>query len=473
MNFSKIKNVYLIGIKGVGMAMLAQFLQASGYNVFGSDVKETFPTDKTLKYAKIKFKSGFSLTGFPEKIDLVIHSSAFTPQNNIELKYFLDNNYPVLVYAEALGHFFNQHLGIAVCGSHGKTTVTSWLGFVMSYSGKKPNVLTGSYVKQFKGSALIGDSSNFIIEADEYQNKLRFFKPYGVVLNNIDFDHPDYFKTRQQYFQVFLDFVQKIPKNGFLITNAEDRLNVKVAQKNKGANIFYSISDLKLKSDIKVKKIYQARNIRLVKGNQIFELWLNSKKLGDLKIVLPGRHNILNALAVSAGALELGVDFSQLKKSLPLFKGAARRFDVLGMYKGAVIIDDYAHHPSEVKASLQAVSQRYPDKRIITVFHPHTFSRTKALLNDFATSFSVADKLYVIEIYSSARESASAVSSLDLIKKIKEFNQTKKKRQEVKYFKDLDETEKYLPDIISQDDVVLLLGAGDIFRVGYHWLGIK
>ena len=473
MNFSKIKNVYLIGIKGVGMAMLAQFLQAKSYNVFGSDVKETFPTDKTLKYAKIKFKSGFSLNNFPEKIDLVIHSSAFTPQNNIELKYFLDNKYPVLVYAEALGHFFNQHLGIAVCGSHGKTTVTSWLGFVMSHSGKKPNVLTGSYVKQFKGSALIGDSSNFIIEADEYQNKLRFFKPHGVVLNNIDFDHPDYFKTKQQYFQVFSDFVQKIPKNGFLITNAEDNLSVKVAQENKGVNIFYSISDLKLKSDIKVKKIYQAKNIRLIKGNQIFELWLNSKKIGDLKIVLPGRHNILNALAVSAGALELGVDFSQLKKNLVLFKGAARRFDVLGTYKGAVIIDDYAHHPSEVKASLQAVSQRYPDKRIITVFHPHTFSRTKALINDFATSFSMADKLYVIEIYSSARESASAISSLDLIKKIKAFNQAKKKRQEVKYFKDLDEAEKYLPNIISQSDVVLLLGAGDIFRVGYHWLKIK
>lgn len=474
MDFSKIKNIYLVGIKGVGMAMLAQFLQAKDYNVFGSDVSEIFPTDKTLKYAKIKFKSGFSLNDFPKKIDLVIYSSAYYSENNIEMEYFKKNKYPSMVYAEALGYFFNQHLGIAVCGSHGKTTVSAWLGFVLQKSGAEPNVLTGSYVKQFKGSALIGSSKNFVIEADEYQNKLRYFNPYGVLLNNIDFDHPDYFKDKKQYFKVFSDFVKKIPSQGFLVTNAEDELAVLVSKKNKGKNIFYCLDNIKLKNDINHKKIYQAKNLRIEKGLQVFDLFLDSKSLGKFSISLPGRHNILNSLAVIAGALELKVEIEKVRKNLTLFLGAARRFDVLGEYNGAIIIDDYAHHPSEVKASLQAVSQKYPNSRIITVFHPHTFSRTKALMDDFAKSFLLSNDLYIIEIYSSAREPQDdKISSLDLIKKIQQYNQEQNIKQKVKYLKNLAEAQKYLPSKLKEGDVLVLLGAGDIFRIAYKWLNIK
>lgn len=474
MNFSKIKNIYLVGIKGVGMAMLAQFLQAKGYNIFGSDVAEVFPTDKTLKYAKIKFKSGFSLANFPEKIDLIIYSSAFSVENNIEMAYFKKNNYKMLVYAEALGHFFNQHIGVAVCGSHGKTTVTSWLGFVLQKGGTKPNVLTGSYVKQFKGSALIGSSKKFVIEADEYQNKLKYFNPQGVILNNIDFDHPDYFKDKKQYFKVFADFIKKIPAKGFLVSNAEDELAVLASQKNKGRNIFYCLSDVKLKENIKYKKIYQAKNLRTEKDLQVFDLYLANKNLGKFKISLPGRHNVLNSLAVIVGSLEMGLNIEKVRQNLVKFYGAARRFDVLGEYRGAVVIDDYAHHPSEVKASLQAVSQRYPGRNIITVFHPHTFSRTRALLDDFAKSFLLADNLHIVEIYSSAREAQDdKISSLDLIKKIEQYNQTKNKKQKLGYFANLEEVEKNLPKKIKAGDVVLLLGAGDIFRVAYNWLKIK
>lgn len=474
MKFNQYKNIYMVGIKGVGMAMLAQFLQAKGYQVYGSDVAEIFPTDKTLKYAKIKFKSGFSLSDFPKKIDLVIYSSAYSPENNIEMAYFKKNKYKTVVYAEALGHFFNHHIGVAVCGSHGKTTVTSWLGFVLQKSGAQPNVLTGSYVKQFKGSALIGSSKKFVIEADEYQNKLKYFNPFGVVLNNIDFDHPDYFKDKKQYFKVFANFVKRIPAKGFLVTNAEDELAVLVSQKNKGKNVFYCLDDVKLKGKIKYKKIYQAKNLRAEKNLQVFDLYLSGKSLGKFKISLPGRHNVLNSLAVIAGSLEMGLNIEKIRKNLGLFLGAARRFDVLGEYKGAVIIDDYAHHPSEVKASLQAVSQRYPERRIVAVFHPHTFSRTKALLDDFAKSFLLSDDLYIIEIYSSAREAQDdKISSLDLIKKIKQYNQKQNKKQLIEYLSDLDEAEKYLPQKIKKGDVVLLLGAGDVFRIGYKWLNIK
>jgi UDP-N-acetylmuramate--alanine ligase len=196
--------------------------------------------------------------------------------------------------------------------------------------------------------------------------------------------------------------------------------------------------------------------------------------LGKFKISLPGRHNVLNSLAVIAGSLEMGLNIEKVRQNLLKFYGAARRFDILGEYRGAVVIDDYAHHPAEVKASLQAVAQRYPGRNITVVFHPHTFSRTRALLDDFAKSFLLADDLHIVEIYSSAREAQDdKISSLDLIKKIEQYNQTKNKKQKLGYFADLEEVEKNLPKKIKAGDVVLLLGAGDIFRVAYNWLKIK
>ena len=473
MKITDYKNVYMVGIKGVGMAMLAQFLKGTGFSVSGSDVSDKFPTDKTLIQAKIKVKQGFSLKDFPQKIDIVIYSSAFNFTDNVELKYFKDQGITLLTYAEALGLLFDNHYGISVCGSHGKTTITSWLGYVLKKSGLEPNVLTGSYVKQFKGSALIGKSKYFVAESDEYQNKLRFFNPRGVVLNNIDFDHPDYFKNKQQYFKVFVEFIKKIPKSGWLVFNLEDKLATLASKECCGKTIAYYICDNNKIINDGAQKIYYANNIKTVKNGQVFSLFCGNKNLGIFKISLPGRHNISNALAVIITSLQLGLNLETIKKHLITFTGAARRFDVLGNYKGAIIIDDYAHHPSEIKASLQAVKQRYPNKNIITVFHPHTFSRTEALINDFAKSFLLSDALYLIEIYSSAREKQGHISSIDLIEKIRQYNATINKKQSVKYLKDLNVAEKYLPDKIGSNDVVLLLGAGDIFRIGYHWLKIK
>ena len=190
------------------------------------------------------------------------------------------------------------------------------------------------------------------------------------------------------------------------------------------------------------------------------------------KIYLPGRHNILNALAVISTALELGLGVEEIKGPLWSFKGPARRFDVLGTYQGALIIDDYAHHPQEIQASLQAIKERYPDKRIVCLFHPHTFSRTEAFLDDYARSITLSDVLYLFEIYVSAREK-SELSSLDLIDKIRQYNETRGQEQELGYFKDLDQAEKELVKNITNNDLVLLLGAVDVFRVAYNWLDIK
>jgi len=466
----------MIGIKGVGMAMLAQFLVFKGFKVSGSDVEEEFQTNKTLANSKIKVKHGFSLKDFPEKIDLVIRSSAFDIKKNIELKYLNKKGVKIVTYAETVGYLFNQYFGISVCGSHGKTTVTSWLGYTLFKSNFSPNVLSGSYVRQFKGSSLLGKSKYFVLESDEYQNKLQYFNPQMVVLNNIDFDHPDYFKDKKAYFKVFADFVKKIPKSGFLVTNIDDIQCLKISKFNQGKNIFYTLNDNKKIKNIdklNYEYLYKIENIKTERYGQSFTLYQSSKNLGKFKIKLMGSHNIYNALAVISSCLELKVDLEKIRKNLFLFTGASRRFDVLGVYNDSVIIDDYGHHPTEVKACLQAVKQRYNDKKIITVFHPHTVSRTKALFDDFVKSFELTDNLYLMEIYTSAREKAQKLSSLDLMKKIEQYNLKHNIKQELKYFKNFSDIEKDLRKVAGKDKVILLLGAGDIFRVAYKLLNIS
>jgi UDP-N-acetylmuramate--alanine ligase len=470
MKLKDYQNIYMVGIKGVGMAMLAQFLQSQGFVISGSDIKDVFPTDKTLLNAKIKFKNGFSLKNFPKEIDLIIHSSAYNDQENIELKHFKDKNIPKISYAQALGYLFDDYFGISVCGSHGKTTVTSWLGYVLQKSGLSPNVLTGSYVQQFKGSALIGKSKYFIAESDEYQNKFQYFNPQAIVLNNIDYDHPDYFKDEKAYYKVFADFIKKIPQNGFIVVNLENNLALQASKNSAGKIIGYGVGDIGKNFKGTKYKIYSAKNLKLKSGYQVFEVFENNKSLGEFKIKLFGRHNISNALAVIATSLKLGAQVEEVKKALWSFSGSARRFEVLGKFKGNIIIDDYAHHPVEVKACLEAVAQRYKNKKIITVFHPHTISRTKALINDFAESFIQSDKVYLLEIYTSAREKAGGLSSLDLLEKIRQYNLKHKINQELKYFKDMKVVEKELRKIEGNNNIILLLGAGDVFRVGERLL---
>lgn len=239
------KNIYFIGLKGVGLTMLAQFLARQGFKISGSDVKDSFMTDKVLRREKIKVFSPFDFKNIPAGADLIIYSTAYNPQNNPELAFIKKNparfkNVKILSYPEALGEIFNRYYGVAVIGSHGKTTVTAWLGYVLKRAGFKPNVLVGSYVPQFKGNSLAGKSKYFIAEVDEYQNKLKYFKPRGVVLNNIDYDHPDFFKNAAAYKKVFVDFIKKIPIGGWLVVNADNREAREAAKFCRGRIVFYS-----------------------------------------------------------------------------------------------------------------------------------------------------------------------------------------------------------------------------------------
>lgn len=448
----------MIGIKGVGMTMLAQYLVEKGYNIIGSDVLDVFMTDEVLQKYKIKVFNNFDVNNIPNDIDLIIYSTAYNESNNAEVEWALKSKVPILTYAQALGETFESSYGIAVVGSHGKTTTSAWLGYVMEKSGLSPSVMVGAKVHQFNGNSIVGDSDYLVIEADEYQNKLQYCNPEVVLLNNIDYDHIDYFKTEKAYEQVFIDFVKKIPSDGFLIANYDDE-KVRNISKNltKTKVISYAINN---------SANYIAYNIRQKGNEQYFFVKSNidnkENDLGEFCISLFGKHNIYNALAVISTSIEFKIDLLDIRMYLKKFKGTKRRMDIMGKFNGALVVDDYAHHPTEIATTLAGAREVYKDKNIITVFHPHTFTRTKEFINEFADSFQNTDELIVLDIYGSAREKQGGVHSKDLIKKIKEKNIN----LNIKYLPKLEDVENYLRDTVTEKDLVLLMGAGDVFKIG-------
>lgn len=453
MDLDKIKKIYFIGIKGVGMTMLAQYLSGLGKEIVGSDVAEVFMTDQVLTRIGADVRLGFVATNIPSDTDLVIYSTAYN-KSNPELAAAIAARMKVVTYAEALALVFNQSHGVAVCGSHGKTTTTAWLGFLLDKVGLSPSVMVGAFVPQFQGATLFGKSNYLIIEADEYQNKLSWFKPKIAVLNNIDYDHPDFFPDQASYTEVFADFIAKLPKNGLLVANFDDKLVKDLASASASKVVSYSV--------LGGAANLVASECKYHAGRQYFKLSLDGEDLGDFSIALLGRHNLANALAVISLALEIGVDLLAIRTWIGEFTGTARRLEKMGEYKGAVIIDDYAHHPTEIRATLAAVKEAYPDKKIKVLFHPHTYSRTKVLLNDFAGSFELADELIVLEIYASSRESDDDFRSASLIEQI----ESRQPGLALDYAEDLQKAEKMLRDSLQEGDLLLLMGAGDVFRVG-------
>ncbi|MCG2697926.1 UDP-N-acetylmuramate--L-alanine ligase, partial [Candidatus Parcubacteria bacterium] len=419
-------------------------------------------TDKVLKKFGVKVIEKFDAVNIPKDADLIIYSSAYNADNNAEVAASLAGKKKVLTYASALAEVFNQRYGIAVVGSHGKTTTTAWLGYVMQQAGMEPNVMAGARVGQFGGCGITGKSDYMVIEADEYQNKLKHLQPKAALLNNIDYDHPDFFADKEEYEKVFIEFIKKIPKKGFLIANFDDPIIRKIVNVNcKGRVIGYAINEA---AD------YIAYGIKQQAGKQYFKVRMEDSffteaieneddenikiaplshkersgrgaggegELGDFCIRLSGRHNVSNALAVIAACVELGVELVDIRKYMEEFSGAARRMQILGKFNGAVIIDDYAHHPTEIKATLAGAREIYPKNKLIVVFHPHTFTRTKALLDDFAKSFGLADEVIVLDIYGSAREKHGGVHSRDLVDLIKHENTKTRKHENTKTQKHL------------------------------------
>lgn len=463
-NLNNLKKVYVIGIKGSGVIAVVEILHSMGIEIVGSDTSEKFFTDEILKRLKIKFKEKFDPKNISDDVDLVIYSTAYNEQNNSEFKSAKDRNIPMMSYPQILAHLFNQKYGIAICGTHGKTTTSSMLASALKEAETDPSAIIGSKVKNWDSNMLSGKGEYFVAETDEYQGKLDLYEPKAVVFTSCDFDHPDFFENFEEYKNTFKEFVAKIPKAGFLVVWGDSVDTLKISQSSKCDVIRYGFgeeNDLRLEIvDTKIQEeIAEKLDIEKEKLST-FRAIYKGKDLGKFEIKLFGKHNVLNAAATISVCQKLNLDMEKVRKGLADFKGTSRRFEYIGERNGAILIDDYGHHPEEIKATLQAAREVYPEKNIWAVFHPHTFTRTKALLSEFSQSFNDANKVIVLDIYGSAREVQGGVHSEELVDLINRYENGK-----AEYVSTINETVEYLKNKIGSNDVVIAIGAGNGWEV--------
>lgn len=441
------KSAYIIGIKGQGMAALAIVLKARGWDVSGSDITETFSTDAVLSNHHIPVHEGFVEKNVPHGVTQVVYSTAYTPEH-VEVVQALALGLPVATYPAMLGRLFAEMDGIAVAGSHGKTTTTALLGVILTEAKMDPTVIVGSPVPAFHGNARVGKSQTLVVETDEYQNKFTKYTPHHLVVTNIDWDHPDFFPTPEEYEKVFRVFMQKLPIHGNLVVNGDDLVIASIIPTLHREVATFGRSEKNQFCLLKSEWKDDRQHFSFTHDGTVRE-WM---------MRLPGEHNALNALAATAMAHALNVPWEKIEKAVAEFTGAARRFEHVGEYNGAMLIDDFAHHPTEIAAAVSAARQEYPDNRVIVVFHPHTYSRTKALLDDFAKSLALADEAIVMEIFGSAREKQKSVTAQDVVDKMPQKNNP----QALATPKDV---AGYLRNHLASGDIVLLLGAGEQWRV--------
>lgn len=448
----------MIGVKGAGMTALAEILVARGIRVTGSDTEEVFYTDALLRDIGITPLVGFTPTNIPDDAETFIYSSAYAPNRNTELQAALNSGKPVFSYPEALGELTQERLSLAVCGTHGKTTITGLIAECLREAGRDPEALVGGKVTLWGKAALAGQGEYFVFEADEYQNKFEQYIPFGVLLSNVEWDHPDFFADMNAYRDSFARFLMKIPRHGVLAYCEDDGEAVTLAKKvsaNKLSYGFHKEAGIRIFNHEVI--LNSTNGIR-----QTFSLERGDHALGMFESPLAGVHNAVNIAGAVALCLLLTIDIEAVRTAVRNYSGTERRFEYIGTTEsGAMVYDDYAHHPTEVKATLATFRNLFPDGRITVVFHPHTYSRTEALLSSFAQSFGDASRAIIIDVYGSAREEVGAVGSKELVEAINRFEMGKAELAHT-----FDEALTLLRDTLEKDDILITMGAGDVWKLG-------
>lgn len=458
-SLSDARHIHMIGIKGAGMAALAEILAGRGLRVGGSDTSEYFFTEETLRRRGIRYTEGFSSENIPKESDTIIYSTAYTPETNAELASAFElsekTGVRLIRYPEAVGDLTRERLSILVSGTHGKTTTSALLSETLKFLGEDPLALVGSAIATWGGNALLGSGKYFVLEADEYQNKFQYYEPWSVLLTSLDWDHPDFFPNVEVYQQTFRELVKRIPAHGFLVSWGDSAAVAAVAMDSRAQKRSYGFLS---HNDV---CIADYEPIREGLFRQTFRLFEGECDLGMFRLRLAGKHNALNAAGVVTLLLALKFDIEKIRQGMEHFFGTARRFEYIGERDGALVYDDYAHHPEEIKATLAAFRELFPERNIIAVFHPHTFSRTKALLGEFAQSFDAADRVIVLDIYGSAREVAGGVSSAELVSLINRYQHDK-----AMHIPTSEDAIEYLKEKLGGSDLLVTLGAGDVWKVG-------
>ena len=442
-------HIHFVGIKGTGMSALAQIsAQIEGATISGSDVEESFYTDSVLKRANIPVLN-FSPSNV-ENADLVVTSAAYTNQHP-EIARALELNIPVLSYPQYLGRLLAKKRGICVTGTHGKTTTTAMMGLVLLEAGLDPTIVVGSDVPSIGGNAHSGTGNFFLAESCEYRRHFLNYTPEHLIITNIEFDHPDYFKDLDDVISAFAELAQKVPANGHIYVWDED-------PNRKSLKSVAPITTFGLSESADIR----ATEILFKDEKSSMKIMVKGQYVGDLNLHVTGKHNIINALATISLCHEIGIPIEEILSSLGKFNGTKRRFEHIGSNpNGALIVDDYAHHPTEIRTTLEGARLSFPDRRIRAIFQPHTFSRTEKLLLEFSQAFQGADEVVIADIFASAREfEHHTVSAPNLAEMILQQG------IQARYIGTLDDIKIYLNQTLAPEDLVLTLGAGDIYKVG-------
>lgn len=457
-DWNHVHSIHFVGIKGVAMAALAVWAKEAGHHVSGSDVAEEFPSDEVLAKAKIRVLEGFSAAHIRKtKPDLVIFTGAHEGKENIEVREAALQGIPILPHGKALGEIMQQKRQISVAGSHGKTTTTAMIATILSTAGQEPSYAAGC--GEIFGLGLPGHYGHgawFVAEADEYVTdphhdatpRFLWQTPEVLVVTNIDFDHPDVYGDLGDVQQAFLKLSQQERGIRTTIVNADDPAS-RVLHTVPGEVISYGLTPA---ADMHIT------HIGFGDERTFFTLSDRGTAAGEFSLKVPGKHNVSNAVAAAACCRAIGISWDNIREGLIRFGGTKRRFEKVGESTGMRMYDDYAHHPKEIAATLAAARAWYPNEQLIAVFQPHTYSRTIALLGDFAKSFHDADLVAIADIYASAREQElPEVSSQMLVEEIA------KHHPNVTYTKDYEQTAQYLYKQASGKSVILFMGAGDIY----------
>ena len=447
-----VKSIHFVGIGGIGMSGIAYVLLKSGYNVSGSDQNKSSITNK-LKLNGANIFYGHSAKNITVQ-DLVVYSTAIS-ESNQELVEARKRKIPIIHRAELLAKAADHKKSILVTGCHGKTTVTSIIAHMLIKTGYDPTVIVGGKISSLVGNARLGASQWFVAEADESDKSFLKLNPYFGIITNIDEDHLEHYKNLEDIINTFRDFAERVDKSGGIFCCIDN------------SNVKKLISELhKRKSKIPITTYGVSKNSDIRADNLIckglstcFDVYKNIELLGSFTINIPGKHNVLNALGAIALGLETGLTFDLIKEALQSFRGVDRRFQIKAYSKDIMVIDDYAHHPTEIKAVLET-AKNLGKKRIVAVFQPHRYTRTEKLYKEFAISLAIADKVILTDVYS-AGEVPTKGANTNVI-----FNAMKNNGyKDAVYIPDKNRILSYLSNTIEKGDIILCMGAGDISAV--------
>lgn len=449
------KNIHMIGIGGVSMSGIAEILKNKGFNITGSDVSSSNVTDK-LRENGIDVTIGH-YSNAVENANLVVYSAAIS-DDDVELVKAKELNIPTVERKEILGLITKAFRNtICISGTHGKSTTTSMVSMCFLEAKKDPTIQVGASLDEIDGNYKIGNSDYFILESCEYSESFLSFFPKAEIILNIDSDHLDYYKNIENVKEAFIKFVQLLPDDGILVYNADDNNCSHFSKYTKAKSLTYGINSSNAN--------YTAKNISFDKyGFASFDVYHNNVFFKTFKLSVPGKHNIYNALGCIALCDEFGLDKSDIKSALQKYTGVHRRFEYLGEINGAKIYDDYGHHPTEITAVAEAMKKRKYNHSWV-IFQPHTYSRTKNLLDDFAKCLTNFDNIIVTDIYAARENNTYNVSSKDIVNKIDALG------RKAYYIPKFDDIIDFIKRNAKPDDVILTQGAGTITELGHKLAG--